>query len=415
MSKFMKSGTREVASATGKDRRASAAVNRPGLAIVATSLTPYRLHLHRRVATEIPEFRVHSLVTRAATDFDWAMDVPAEINLVTFSGGSRSTSVSAFRHPLGDFRKGGQIIRYIDEHDIEAVIVNGWRDLALLRMIYHCLCRKITLFVRGDSNIKGDDRKPGIRESFKTMLLRTLFDKCDGVMPMGRLGQEFFEKYGAASEKCFRVPYEPDYTVFSEVDSTGLHQFREEQCLSPDRRYLMFSGRLIHVKRLDLLLAAFARVASSRPLWDLLIVGDGPLRGELEAQVPDDLRDRVRWLGFCQTEQMRLAYRAANVLVLTSEREQWALVVNEAVASGLPVVSSDVVGAAYELIEDRVSGRLFKVNDLDALVDAILDVTDETSYDRYRSAVGPALAAWRCRADPIEGIRRALRSVNLLK
>ena len=194
----------------------------------------------------------------------------------------------------------------------------------------------------------------------------------------------------------------------------ALAAFRGDHGLAPDHRYLLFGGRLVPVKRVDLLIDTFARVADLRPQWTLLIAGDGWLRRELQARVPGSLRDRIIWLGFLEVDQMRLAYHAGDVMVLPSDYEPWALVVNEAMAAGCPVVASDVVGAAWDLVKDGVSGRIFPSGDLAALAEVLLDVTDDGRYARYREATAEALADWRRRADPVQGIRAALRSVGLL-
>src|SRR5439155_19337196 len=130
-------------------------------------------------------------------------------------------------------------------------------------------------------------------------------------------------------------------------------------------------GRVVSNKRVVLLIDAFAAIASQRPEWDLLIVGDGALRNELQRRVPEPLRPRVVWTGFLDGPEPALAYHAADVLVLPSDHEPWALVVQEAMAAGLPVVASDVVGAAYELVTDGVSGKVFPAGDCSALQKAL--------------------------------------------
>jgi glycosyltransferase involved in cell wall biosynthesis len=122
----------------------------------------------------------------------------------------------------------------------------------------------------------------------------------------------------------------------------------------------------------------------------------------------------VKWLGFCDVDRVRLAYHAADVLVLPSNYEPWAVVVNEAMAAGLVVVASDVVGAAAEMVQDGRSGRLFPTGNLDVLTEVLMDATQANHLSAYKQGVAPALQAWRERADPVEGIRQALRSVGLL-
>jgi glycosyltransferase involved in cell wall biosynthesis len=174
----------------------------------------------------------------------------------------------------------------------------------------------------------------------------------------------------------------------------------------------VFSGRLTAVKRPELLIEAFRRIAKDRPDWDLLMIGDGPVLAELEAKV-GELSGRVTWTGFLDDQQTVSAlYRNGDVLALPSDYEPWALVVNEAAAAGLAIVCSDVVGAAAELVVPGRNGELFAAGSLDGLVQALLRVTDAARVDTYKAGSAPVLAAWRETADPVEGLRRALRHVG---
>jgi glycosyltransferase involved in cell wall biosynthesis len=233
-------------------------------------------------------------------------------------------------------------------------------------------------------------------------------------MPMGEWGDQYFEQYGVPRSRMYHMPYTPDYEYFARVESQRLHQFRQRQGLSTARRHLLFCGRLVPMKRVDLLIDAFAAVADERPLWDLLIIGDGVLAGELKQRVPERLRPRVKWIGFLESDELVPAYHAADVLVLPSDREPWAVVVQEAMSAGLAVVASDVVGAARELIEDGVSGRIFSAGDVESLGRALRDVTDEQKLPAYKQRSQAGLASWRRAIDPVAEIRRALADAGVL-
>jgi hypothetical protein len=88
-------------------------------------------------------------------------------------------------------------------------------------------------------------------------------------------------------------------------------------------------------------------------------------------------------------------------------------VVSEA-ATCLAIVASSVVGAASELVVDHVNGRIFPSGDLKGLIDALLEVTDPARVEVMKAASPPILDAWRRRADPIAGLRKALQSVNCI-
>jgi len=114
-------------------------------------------------------------------------------------------------------------------------------------------------------------------------------------------------------------------------------------------RYL-FVGRLIERKGLDVLLDAFGRVGAGE-LW---IAGDGPLRQMVDAAAAQDTRIRV--IGHAAGNALAQAYREADVLVVPSLYEPWGLVVHEGLAYGLPVIATDQVGAADDLVDPGVNG-----------------------------------------------------------
>ena len=232
---------------------------------------------------------------------------------------------------------------------------------------------------------------------------------------MGTLGELYFRQYGSERQHMYRVPYTPDYDYYSSVDLHRLLRFRQEHGLDNARRYLMYSGRLVQSKRVDLLIDAFAQITERRPSWDLVIAGDGALHGQLRHRVPKGIESRVHWLGFLSQEKLPLAYHACDVLVLPSDREPWALVVQEGMAAGLVIVASDAVGAARDLVQDRISGRIFKSGNVCDLVESLLDVTEAEQVDRHKEQSRLALRAWREQLDPVAEIRRALVDVGVLE
>ena len=387
---------------------------RPGLAIISNTITPYRVNLHRLIAAGIPELKLHTLTTHGDADFKWAVDVPGSIHASYFNRPGDSPLASTWRAPVWEWRKGGRLINYLRANDVRAVICQGYRYISYLRVIRYCHRHGIPRFVRNDSNIHNERRLPPVKQWVKRRVYAGWMPLVSGVMSMGGCGDEFFLKYGARPEHIYRVPYTPDYDYFAAADADRLERFRRKVGLRDDHKYVLFCGRLAPVKRVDLLIDAFAAIAAQRPDWDLLVVGDGILGDELRSRVPDHLRQRVVWTGFLETEESVLAYHAAEVLALPSDMEPWALVVQEAMAAGLAVVASDVVGAARELVQDGTSGRMFPAGDVDALRQALLDVTQDNATSQYQQRSRDALRDWRERINPVEEVRRAMADVGVL-
>lgn len=387
---------------------------RPGLVVISNSVTPYRLNLHRLIVAGIPELQLHSLITHGISDFDWALDIPANINAKDFSDPGDHPLDNPLRHPWREWRKSRRLISYLKECRAAAVVINGYRYIPYLQAMSYCYRRQIPFFVRNDSNIRCEPVHSWSSAATKRALYGWWTKRAAGVFSMGELGDELFVKYGADPHRLYRVPYWPDYDSYASVDSDALARFKQRFGLNDQRRYLVYSGRLAPEKRVDLLIDAFAAIAPDRPNWDLLVVGDGALREELRGRVPPGLHDRVIWTGFLDRNEPALAYHCGEILVLPSAAEPWALVVQEAMAAGLAVVASDVVGAAHELIRDDFGGRIFKSGDGKHLEQALREVTDPGQTYSVKQEAQTALREYRRRVDPVAEIRRALCDVGVL-
>lgn len=386
---------------------------RPALVIVSNEQTPYRLHFHRRIVREIPEVNLCSVFTHELASSPWKYQAAAEINPILFGSGDSSKNQSRVASSVREWRKGGQIIRWMARFRSAAVLVLGYNDAGRLRIISWCRRNRVPCFLFGDSNILGDVAT-GWKALLKRVVLPRVIRSCSAVFCCGRLGRDYFLKYGASPEDIFLVPYEPDYDALHGVSPSILNELRERYGLRPDRRYLLYSGRLEAVKRVDLLLEAFTAVSSQRPSWDLVVAGDGALRRQLEAMVPTHLRNRVIWTGFLSDYTLLAGlYRSCDVLVIPSDYEPWGVVVSEA-ATSMAIVASSAVGAAAELVQDGVNGGVFSQGDARSLAKTLQHATDGTNIEAMKAASIRFLAEWRARADPISGLRQALHRAGLI-
>ena len=121
--------------------------------------------------------------------------------------------------------------------------------------------------------------------------------------------------------------------------------------------------------------------------WDLVLLGTGPLREEMMRHVEREDIGGVNFAGFQQLEDLTGFYAGAGAFVHPALQEQWGLVVNEAMACGLPVLVSRTVGAAYDLVQDGVNGFRFdprETGELSALLERV------SAPDFPRAAFGEA-------------------------
>lgn len=154
---------------------------------------------------------------------------------------------------------------------------------------------------------------------------------------------------------------------------------------------LLFVGRLDPVKGLRVLLAAMHRLLPEIPTLHLTLVGDGPDRANLEAEAAS-LGDRVTFTGYLSQDAVAQKMQDSDVFVLPSFAEGVPVVLMEAMASGCPVIATQVAGVG-ELVEPGIHGLLVAPGDLDALTDAIRTLALDPDRRQALAQAGPAKVA----------------------
>jgi len=154
-------------------------------------------------------------------------------------------------------------------------------------------------------------------------------------------------------------------------------------------------GRFKEAKNFPLLLRAFAKATSDRPRWNLAIVGDGPLRGDLERQALDlGIGSRVSFTGFLSKPHRFLA--ASDIFVLSSDLEGFPCVLVEAMGCGLPVIATRYHDGVEEIIQNRDNGIIVDRGDEEALAGALGALMDDPSF---RDRLGRRARQVLCRYD----------------
>ena len=166
---------------------------------------------------------------------------------------------------------------------------------------------------------------------------------------------------------------------------------RARLCLP--EHFFLAASRFVGKKNVSRLLQGYAcyRRRADAASWSLVLLGDGELRPQVEAQVQAlGLGGAVYLAGFRQYDELPVYYTLAGAFVHASTTEQWGLVVNEAMAAGLPVLVSERCGCAPDLVQDGVNGFTFDPYDVDRLADLMLKVSSDQCD---REAMGQASRA----------------------
>jgi glycosyltransferase involved in cell wall biosynthesis len=258
------------------------------------------------------------------------------------------------------------------------VVTVGWADRAYRRLMLAAQARGLPLVIVSDSR-RADRPRPWWLEQPKRCLLR-----ChSAALVAGRESRAYLEDLGFPAAAIHQPWDVVDNAVFAAV-AAGPAQ--------PPR--LLCVARFVPRKNHRLLLRAYGAYQAAGGRWGLQLVGDGPeeplVRREIE-RLPDP--GRVSLLPFQQLEDLRRLYAAASGFVLPSLVDQWGLVVNEAMAAGLPVLVSRGAGCAVDLIEDGATGWSFDPGDPTALTQLLhrLEALPPDRRDRLRQAAAARL------------------------
>ena len=248
----------------------------------------------------------------------------------------------------------------------EAVAIPGWSSRAAILALRWCVRKRVPAILMSESQAIDAARRP-IKERVKRTCLRAFSAAIVG----GRSHREYLVRLGMAVD-CVFLGYDAvDNEHFARgaaIARANATEVRKKLPL-PDR-YFLASNRFVPKKNLPLLLRAYAeyrKVCSQTP-WDLVLLGDGQLRPDVEALVGNlGLEDKVHLPGFRQYAELPAYYGLAGAFVHASTTEQWGLVVNEAMASGLPVLVSSRCGCAAELVQEARNGFTFDPENADQL------------------------------------------------
>jgi 1,2-diacylglycerol 3-alpha-glucosyltransferase len=163
--------------------------------------------------------------------------------------------------------------------------------------------------------------------------------------------------------------------------------------LDDARPFFLASNRFVARKNVGMLIEAYLRyrekaVLAGESPWRLVLLGDGPLRTELAQQAAAKGGEDITFAGFHPLKELPVYYGLASAFVHPAAADQWGLVVNEAMASGLPVLVSRGAGCEPDLVADGVTGFSFDPHDPDRLADLLGHVA--TMNAAQRAAIGGA-------------------------
>ncbi len=380
------------------------------VALITNFVPPYRIPVFEELARRVGDLRIF-ISTAMEPDRPWR----AEFGGLRVEVQRNVTLNGLWRHPRG-FREPLCIHVPYDTlwrlfRTRPRVVISAEMGLRTLQAVFYRLLRPRSKLLVWATVSEHTEQGRG---AWRSRLRRFLLRHADGVLVNGESGARYISRVGVDDSRVFRVPYTTDVELFGRMSGPRAQS---------ERRRLFYVGRLSERKGLVPFVETLREWAdrNRERFVELWLTGDGPQRARLEKmELPRNLR--LRFCGNVDYADLPALYAQAGIFVFPTLADEWGVVVNEALASGLPVLGSAYSQAVEELVRDGVNGWVFcpdRAEDAFRAVDRALNASPDELEAMGRAACAsvsgltPAAVAGKI-ADAVDEVSRGATSLPKL-
>jgi glycosyltransferase involved in cell wall biosynthesis len=270
------------------------------------------------------------------------------------------------------------LLRQAKAYRPDVINLTGYYDPAQLLLLVWAKVNGIKVVMQNESTA-ADQQRGGWKERVK----RWVFSQCDGFFCFGSQAANYVIQFGVPPSKILLRKNAVDNNALRAVYERALPlRTQQQQALGLRPNNFVFVGRLIQEKNLFLFLTSFAEASKQSKNgadWGVILLGDGAEKANLIQQISAlGLSEQATLLPGRPWFRVPEVLALSNVLVLPSRSEPWGLVVNEAMACGLPVLVSDRCGCAVDLVHDGQNGFVFDPDQPDQLTHHLIQFMDNS-------------------------------------
>lgn len=250
----------------------------------------------------------------------------------------------------------------------DLVLAYDWYLRYALKIEQKCIRHKIPYVINCDGAFiqKGRSFNSFLKKAIKSYYVKHAALCLAG----GTSAEEYFKYYGAKNANITRHNFSSLHAddILTKPISEKEKIERRKKLGLKDSKAVMAVGQFIERKGFDVLINAWTDLDEH---YQLLLIGGGKEREKYEALIKKYRYQNIKILDFLSKKELVEFYRAANVFAMPTREDIWGLVINEAMAAGLPVISTNKCNAAVELVDDNLTGKIIDVDDNEALHDAM--------------------------------------------
>ena len=290
----------------------------------------------------------------------------------------------------------------------DVIICGGWHHFTHWLAFVYARMTKTPLLIWSESTLKDERSSSNIKHKLKTWIV----NQADGYIVPGNAQTKYLLDLGARKDRIYIAPNAVDSDFFtSQAQYYRQQKAVCQQKLGIDGCVILYVGRLIDEKGIPELLEAFTKLSGNK-LLTLVIIGDGSRSQYYHSYTQQNQLDNVVFTGFQPQSALPQYYGIADIFVFPTRSDPWGLVLNEAMAAGLPIVCSDAAGAAPDLVVNGKNGYLVPVGNVEKLSEALQILVEDESLREKMGLHSSDIIAGYTPQKMAQGLKEAIVKVS---
>lgn len=255
-----------------------------------------------------------------------------------------------------------EILRFIKHNKFDLIIIGGYSTPTGMLLIQYLHAKKIPFMLNCDGGIIKNDNK------IKYCIKKYFISKASYYLSTGNKTNEYLINYGANKDKIFDFPFSSvsKKDILKSKNTEEIERLKKKLQIE-EKKVVISVGQFIYRKGYDILLKAATKLDSDIGIY---IVGGEPTEEYLHLVKELDLKN-VHFVGFKTKEELSKYYYISDVFAFPTREDIWGLVINEAMANGLPIVTTNKCIAGVELVANGENGYIIESENQGQLAEAI--------------------------------------------
>lgn len=325
--------------------------------ILTTVMAPYRVDLFNEIGKFCDLHVCFEQKHDRCRNDNWYNNVAKNFKLITLKKWDKSINYIKL-----------EIIKYIRKEKIDIAVAYEYSTITSMLFMQVCIMKNIPYLINCDGAFIN-------RNIVKDKIKKHFISHSAACLANGRHAEKYFLYYGAKETNIFTHEFSSLHeseilkTIISDKEKSKI----KKKLNLEDKITVISIGQFIDRKGFDVLIKAWKDISNE---YNLVLIGGGEKKQEYETQIKNLNLKNIKIIDFMEKKELDDFYMASDLFVLPTREDVWGLVINEAMALGLPIITTDKCIAGLELVENDINGFIIPADDEIELVDKINMVLD---------------------------------------